>query len=112
MIGLLEQEEMPSPKLVVNRVRKASKEKGDDLLDVDDVVATLAIDLLGVVFEDEGVLRASHKGEPVATTPNTSASLAYRNIARRILGESVPLLSLTTKKSFLARVKSLFGIQA
>ncbi|SDI58179.1 septum site-determining protein MinD [Natribacillus halophilus] len=113
IIGLLEQEDIPAPKLVVNRVHKQSSNKKDeDMLDVDDVASTLAIDLLGIVFDDESVLRAAHKGEPVATTPNTTASLAYRNIARRILGESVPLLSVETKTGFLAKVKKLFGIEA
>jgi len=110
--GLVEQE-LDKPMLIVNRVRKASKtNESEDLLDVDDVVDTLSLDLLGVVFEDENVLKASHRGEPVATTPNTSASLAYRNIARRILGESVPLLSQQQKLGFFAKIKSLFGLRA
>ncbi|MBB6448352.1 septum site-determining protein MinD [Geomicrobium halophilum] len=112
IIGLVEQEDIPSPKLIVNRVRKQTKNGEEDLLDVDDVASTLAIDLLGIVFDDENVLRAAHKGKPVATTPNTSSSLAYRNIARRILGESVPLLSVETKKGFFAKVKNLLGLQA
>ncbi|QQK77113.1 septum site-determining protein MinD [Salicibibacter cibarius] len=113
IIGLLEQEDIPSPKLIVNRVRtNTSKDETEEMLDVDDVAATLAIDLLGIVFNDENVLRAANKGEPVATTPNTTASLAYRNIARRILGESVPLLSIEPKKGFLAKVKKIFGIEA
>ncbi|MFV9678719.1 septum site-determining protein, partial [Listeria monocytogenes] len=34
----------------------------------------------------------------------------YRNIARRILGESIPLMSIETKKAgFFARLKQLFS---
>ncbi|MFC5712661.1 septum site-determining protein MinD [Thalassorhabdus alkalitolerans] len=112
IIGLLEQEKsIEPPKLVVNRV-KTHMMKEEDLLDVDDVVSILAIDLLGMVVDDEEVLRAAQKGEPIATNPNTKAAMCYRNIARRILGESVPLLSIDEKKGFMAKVKSFFGMRA
>lgn len=42
--------------------------------------------------------------------PNNRASQGYRNIARRILGESIPLMSIETKKAgFFARLKQLFS---
>ncbi|SDH96115.1 septum site-determining protein MinD [Alteribacillus persepolensis] len=108
IVGLLEQEDMSPPRLVVNRVRRTQEE---DLLDVDDVVATLAIDLLGIIVDDEEVLKASHKGEPIVMNPNSQASLGYRNIARRILGESVPLMAIDQKKSLFAKVKSMLGLK-
>lgn len=37
-------------------------------------------------------------GITVAMLPNNRASQGYRNIARRILGESIPLMSIETKK--------------
>lgn len=41
---------------------------------------------------------------------NNRASQGYRNIARRILGESIPLMSIETKKAgFFARLKQLFS---
>ncbi|WP_240374728.1 septum site-determining protein MinD [Bacillus piscicola] len=112
IVGLLEQQaDLASPKLVVNRVRSHLSSQGDTL-DVDDVVSTLAIDLLGMVVDDEEVLKAAHKGEPIAMNPNSRASIGYRNIARRILGESVPLMALDEKKSFFAKVKSMLGLKA
>ncbi|MFB4162916.1 septum site-determining protein MinD [Alteribacillus sp. JSM 102045] len=111
IVGLLEQEDMAPPKLVVNRVRSHLSNEGD-MLDVDDVVSTLAIDLLGMIVDDEEVLKAAHKGEPIAMNPNSRASLGYRNIARRILGESIPLMAIDQKKSFFAKVKSLLGLKA
>lgn len=109
IVGLLEQEEMAPPKLVVNRVRPINE---GDMLDVDDVVSTLAIDLLGMIVDDEEVLKAAHKGEPIVMNPNSRASLGYRNIARRILGESVPLMAIDQKKSFFSKVKSMLGLKA
>lgn len=110
IIGLLEQEEIETPKLIVNRIRGNMMENGE-MLDVDEIVSILAIELLGIVVDDEKVIRASNKGEPIALDPSSQASIAYRNIARRILGESVPLLALQKKKSFFTKIKSFFGIR-
>lgn len=110
IIGLLELENIVSPQLVVNRIRKHLVENGD-MLDVEEIVQILSIELLGIVIEDDAVIKAANSGEPVAFQPNTQAALAYRNIARRVLGESVPLLSFEEKKSFLVRIKKFFGIR-
>ncbi|MFC7060772.1 septum site-determining protein MinD [Halobacillus seohaensis] len=110
IIGLLEQEDMESPKLVINRIRSHMMKNGE-MLDVDDIVNILSIDLLGIVIDDDAVIKGSNNGEPVALTPDTKASLAYRNIARRILGESVPLLNLEDDPGLLAKVKKFFGMR-
>ncbi|GGC92875.1 site-determining protein [Thalassobacillus devorans] len=110
IIGLLEQEDIEPPKLIVNRIRHHMVESGD-MLDVDEIVSVLSIDLLGVVADDDEVIKASNSGEPVALHPNTKSSLAYRNIARRILGESVPLLSFEEKKGLMTKVKKFFGMR-
>lgn len=103
IIGLLEKEEnIEAPKLVVNRIRNHMMESGE-MLDVDEIVSILAIDLLGIVGDDDTVITASNKGEPIALDPSSKASIAYRNIARRILGESVPLLSLQEEKACLVK---------
>ncbi|WP_226583367.1 septum site-determining protein MinD [Halobacillus litoralis] len=110
IIGLLEQEDMESPKLVINRIRNHMMKNGD-MLDVDEIVNVLSIDLLGIVIDDDAVIKASNSGEPVVMKPNSKASLAYRNIARRILGETVPLLNLEEDKGVLAKVKRFFGMR-
>ncbi|MFC7371247.1 septum site-determining protein MinD [Fictibacillus iocasae] len=110
IIGLLEQEDMEPPKLIVNRLRNHLAKSGD-MLDIDEIVAVLSIELLGVVIDDESVIKAANKGEPVALTPDSKASIAYRNIARRILGESVPLLSLDEEKGFFTKIKTLLGMK-
>ncbi len=111
IIGLLEQEEqIEPPRLIVNRIRNHMMKSGD-MLDVDEIVSILAIDLLGIVADDDNVIKASNSGEPIALDPSTKASIAYRNIARRILGESVPLLSLEEEKGMFAKVKNFFGIR-
>ncbi|CDQ39438.1 MULTISPECIES: septum site-determining protein MinD [Virgibacillus] len=111
IIGLLEKEDMVEPpRLVINRIRNHMMKSGD-MLDIDDVLQILSVDLIGIVIDDEEVIKASNKGEPVAFKPNTKASIAYRNIARRILGETVPLQNLDTEKGMMQKVKKFFGMR-
>ncbi|HLR40296.1 MAG TPA: septum site-determining protein MinD [Virgibacillus sp.] len=111
IIGLLEKEEIAPPSLVINRIRNHMMQSGD-MLDVDDIVQILSIDLIGIVVDDDEVIKASNHGEPVAIHPNFKSSIAYRNIARRILGETVPLQSLEEEKSIFQKMKSFFGKKA
>lgn len=110
IIGLLEQEkEMEPPKLVINRIRNHLMKNGD-MLDVDEITTHLSIELIGIVVDDDGVIKASNHGEPIVLNPNNKASIAYRNIARRILGESIPLQSLENgEKGVFSKLKKFFG---
>ncbi|WP_058302210.1 septum site-determining protein MinD [Gorillibacterium timonense] len=110
IIGLLEKErQIESPKLIVNRIRPNMVKSGD-MLSIDDICQVLAIDLLGIVPDDEYVIKAANSGEPTVMNPNSRAAIAYRNIARRILGDTVPLISLSDKEGVLTKVKKFFGI--
>jgi septum site-determining protein MinD len=110
IIGLLEKEENIQPaKLIINRIRNNLVQTGG-MMDVDDVTSHLSIELLGIVADDDAVIRASNHGEPVALNPDSKASIAYRNIARRILGESIPLQSLEVdEKGVFTKLKRFFG---
>ncbi len=110
IIGLLEREKVGMPKLVINRVR-AHMVKNGDMLDVEDILDLLAIDLLGVVPDDEYVIRAANQGEPTVMNHESRASLAYRNIARRLLGESIPLMPLEQKQGVFTKVRKFFGLK-
>lgn len=112
IIGLLEKEKMEPPKLIINRIRKQMMQNGD-VLNIDEITTHLSIDLLGIVMDDEEVIKSSNQGEPIAMNPNSKASIAYRNICRRILGESVPLQSLEDEKTgMFSRLKRFFGVKA
>ena len=81
-----------------------------DALDVNDITTHLSIDLLGIILDDENVISSSNKGEPVVMDPANPAAIGYRNIARRILGESVPLMSMDAgKPGFFGKLKSIFA---
>ncbi|WP_202080225.1 septum site-determining protein MinD [Caldalkalibacillus salinus] len=111
IIGLLEAEKMEAPRLVINRIRPKMMRKGE-MLDVDEIVNILAIDLLGIVPDDEHVIRASNEGIPTVMNPHSKASIAYNNIARRILGDSIPLMNLDEDEGVFSKMKRMFGMRA
>ncbi|WP_270164642.1 septum site-determining protein MinD [Paenibacillus sp. SYP-B4298] len=108
VIGLLEQSQL-STKLIINRIRQTMVKSGE-MLDIDEICQVLAIDLVGVVPDDEKVIKASNTGEPTVIDPTSKAAIAYRNIARRILGDMVPLMSLEDKSGVFKRFRKFLGI--
>jgi septum site-determining protein MinD len=112
IIGLLEKEEnVEAPKLVINRIRNHLMKNGD-MLDVDEITTHLSIELIGIVADDDEVIKASNHGEPIALNPNSKASISYRNIARRILGESIPLERLENDPTgVFTKIKKFFGVR-
>ena len=98
VVGLLEQQEMPhKPKLIINRIRQHMMNEGE-VMDIDEITRHLSISLLGIVLDDDDVITTSNHGRPVVLDPKNPASQGYRNIARRLLGETVPLMSIKEKK--------------
>jgi septum site-determining protein MinD len=94
VIGLIEAEEKGPARLIINRIKPTLVRRGE-MLSVADVVELLAIDLIGIVPEDQAILIAANRGQPLAFSRNSSlAGQAFHNIARRILGEDVPFLTL------------------
>ena len=61
------------------------------MLSAETVVDLLAVDLIGIVPEDTKVLAASNQGQPVALDDRSAAGRAFRDIARRLSGEDVPI---------------------
>ncbi len=103
IIGLLEAEELRRPQLIINRLRPGMVRSGD-MMGIEDMIDILAVDLLGVVPEDDGIVISTNRGVPVAGDASSRAGRAYRNIARRITGEDVPLMDLEKKDSFFGRL--------
>mgnify|MGYP001251300800 CR=1 FL=1 len=109
IIGLLEKEPINPPKLIINRIKKDLISQ-DDMMDINDITTHLSIDLLGIIVDSEEVISSSNKGEPIVMDPNNKASLGYRNIARRILGESVPLMTIEEEqKGVFKKLISIFS---
>ena len=75
--------------LVVNRVRKKMLRQLHAT--IDDAIDRAGLPLLGVVPEDDALPLFLNQGLPLLPTGGQGASAAYRNIAKRIQGEKVPL---------------------
>ena len=77
--------------LIINRLRPAKVMDGS-MPDVDEIIDTAGIQLLGILPEDEEVAVANANGRPLPSACN--AAVCFANIARRFLGDSVPLARL------------------
>lgn len=109
VIGLLEMSGKGPGQLIINRIKAAMVKRGD-MMDTFDVIEFLAIGLLGVIPEDEAVIIAANKGIPLAFEPSVGASRAFHNIARRLLGETVPFLPIFQEPDTLwHRLRRLLG---
>ncbi len=106
IIGLLEAADIHNIQLIINRLRPDMIARGD-MMTVEDVVDILSVDLIGAIPDDEQIVIATNQGAPLSGK-DSLAEQAYRNICRRITGEEVPLLDLTEKKGFLARLAGRF----
>lgn len=107
IIGLIEAKERKiRTSLVINRVKPEMVKRGE-MLSANDVVEILSIRLIGIIPEDETVLIAGNTGTPNSAT---RATIAFRNIARRIQGEDVPFMNLEAEpESFFQRLVRALG---
>lgn len=92
--------------LLLTRYNPGRVSRGD-MLSMEDVLEILRIPLVGVIPEDQSVLRASNQGEPVILDQEADAGKAYADTVERLLGEEIPFRFIEEeKKGFLKR---LFG---
>jgi septum site-determining protein MinD len=106
VIGILEAEEKGTPSLIINRLNPVMVRQ-HDMLSADDVLDLLAIKLIGVVPEDEGVIVGTNRGNPVALDPKSRAGQAFRNISKRLKGEDVPFMDMEAGNGLWARLTKM-----
>lgn len=106
VIGLLESAEMENIQLIINRIRIDMVRRGD-MMSMEDVKEILAVELLGIVPDDEEIVISTNRGEPL-TGVDSPAGIAYSNICKRLLGYEVPFLTFENKTGLLAKVSGLF----
>ena len=76
VIGILEAEEKGPAALIINRLNPNLVKK-HDMLSADDVLDLLAVELIGVVPEDENVIIGSNRGAPVAYDTKSKAGTGF-----------------------------------
>lgn len=107
IIGLVEAEEKGPARLIINRLKPRMVQHGD-MLDTQDVVDILAVELIGVVPEDEQIIVSTNQGRPVALLNGSLAGQSFRDIAGRIIGEDVPFMELKPPPTFFERLLDIF----
>ncbi len=98
VVGKIAQEGKPI-RLIVNRLRPEMVRSGD-MLSVDDVCEVLAVELLGVVPDDEEVIDTTNRGEPIVLRETNRLRAIYEKIARRLEGEIVPFTNFDGQTLF------------
>jgi septum site-determining protein MinD len=106
IIGLVEAEEKDPGRLIVNRVKPEMVRRGD-MLATEDILDVLAIELIGVVPEDDAIIVSTNQGIPAVLDEKSSAGKAYRNIALRLDGQDVPFDDLADKDGFFGRISRM-----
>ena len=109
VIGLLEAAEIPTPDLVINRLRPGMIKQGD-MMDKKDIMELLSVRMLGLVPDDESIIVATNKGVPAVHDPRSWSGEAFRRIAARLDGEDRPFLELENGHGFISRLKGIIGI--
>lgn len=108
VIGLAEAAKKPTPRLVLNRIKPDLVARGD-MMATEDVLDILRIPLLGVVPEDSAIVAATNRGEPVALVAESRSGQAFADIAARLDGETVAMMSMeSAEPGLLARLAGLF----
>jgi len=83
---------LPQVHLVMNRIQPKLLRRLRTT--IDDAMDAAGLPLLGVVPEDSQVILAANTGEPLILFSRKGAALAYLNIAKRLMGQRVPLMKI------------------
>ena len=108
IIGMLMAAEIEDVRLLINRLRPDMVRRGD-MMTIEDTLEILGIDLIGVVPDDEDIIRSTNIGEPIVAQTHNLAGKAYRNIVERVMGNEVDFLNLESGDGFFSKFKNLFG---
>ncbi len=106
IIGLIEAEEKGPAKLVINRLKPEMVQR-EDMLSAEDVHELLAVEMIGIVPEDDKVILSTNRGTPIVLDGKSQAGQAFRNIAARLEGQEVPFLSLESSNGFFGRISRM-----
>lgn len=108
VIGKLDAKGLDRHELIINRLNYEMTKNGD-MLDINDIIETLSVKLIGVVPDDKNITISTNKGEPIVLDEKAFSGQAFKNIARRIMGEEVPLMNLNVEENgFMNALKKLF----
>lgn len=94
--------------LIINRIKPELVESGK-MISTQDVLKTLAIELIGLVPEDDKVVTATNKGEPVIYDKNSISGECYKRIVARVLGDEVEFVEFKSSGGLLKALGKIFN---
>ena len=95
VIGILNTHGILDAKVIINRVSK-KRIDNDINISVSDVLEVLSVPLLGIVYEDEDIIRSNNKGIPLVLNNKSIINKCYSNICKRLNGENIKLAKYKT----------------
>jgi septum site-determining protein MinD len=107
IVGLVEAYEKHHPRLIINRIKPRMVARGD-MMDTTDVVEILAIDLIGIVPDDENIVTSTNRGEVAVLDRTSEAGRAFLNVANRLMGQDVPFMVLGEKNGVWNQFLNMF----
>ncbi len=107
IVGLVEAHGKHHPRLIINRIKPRMVARGD-MMDTTDVVEILAIDLVGIVPDDENIVTSTNRGEVAVLDRTSEAGRAFMNIANRLMGQDVPFMVLGEKNGVWSQFLNMF----
>ena len=84
-------------KLIINRFRQGMI-RNKHMMNLTQIIEEVAVEIIGAIPEDEEILLSVINGDPIAFYTNKLQSVHYRDIARRLTGQSIPILEVEMKK--------------
>ncbi len=103
VIGLIEAQEKGPGVLIINRLKPEMVRRGD-MLSTSDVVEVLAVQLLGIIPEDEAIVISTNRGTPIVLDGRGPTAEALDTIARRMMGEDVPVYQPSDDRGLFSRL--------
>ena len=103
VIGILNHRGINDIKLVINKYNP--EKQNNNSLTINDINDVLNIPLLGIVYFDDNISIYANNGEVVVDQEKELLSKCYKNIAKRLQGEDVPICKYK-KKSIFAKLFS------
>ena len=97
--SLLEELGVKDSRLVVNRIRPGMVTKGI-MLNIDALIEALGVRLAGVIYEDSAIIERAICGLPIVLDEKSVTGDEFKNIARRICGENIPIEKIRKRKLF------------
>lgn len=112
IIGKLEEKGFTDHKVIVNRIDYEMVKNGE-MLDIDDIIDSLQIELIGIIPNDKLITISTNKGEPIVLNDNANIGKTFKNIATRITGVEVPfeIYEDNNSSKFTHTLKKLFSMK-